>query len=464
MKLYYILFHFHHSTSRMEENVDEAKQIEDFRLEVLDIDVDLYNFEQRFDHVKIDIQIFTEYIHSRKYSITARRLDQNKGWDQNVNVFVNYLSNDTHIIHTIGQSDSNEKTVFIEPEFDIYPSSTPINRLPLYTMIQSPDPHAISRQDFNTRFNTDIVVLPHVLYAVGIQDGVVYMYNEQYADYYEIIHTVNHINSVILTHNLSKTFYYIICACDGYMEDQYLSERTIPRLIGETEYANKRLATLENPKEYAILHKNNYILGMSVHLNLPFAYGVPDRHYFYCNLYNPFRSFHRGIPFHTKKSQIVFGSRADRGSKYNFINRPELDMLQRAYFHSDAVPKDNIYSSPTEWIDSTMMINYKYILDIDGRASTWDATAWKLNSGSVIFKTESCWIQWFYDEYLPWVHYVPIKNDFGDLQEKFHWCESHQEECKQMVKNSKALFQKIYSYSNIVKDTIRILQQIGIEN
>ena len=36
MKLYIILFHFHHSTSRMEENVDEAKQIEDFRLNSVD--------------------------------------------------------------------------------------------------------------------------------------------------------------------------------------------------------------------------------------------------------------------------------------------------------------------------------------------------------------------------------------------------------------------------------------------
>ena len=108
------------------------------------------------------------------------------------------------------------------------------------------------------------------------------------------------------------------------------------------------------------------------------------------------------------------------------------------------------------------MIHYKYILDIDGNSSTWDATAWKLNSGSVILKTESCWRQWFYDEYLPNVHYIEIKDDFSDLQEKYQWCESHQEECQIMIHNCKALFQKVYKYQNIMEYTKILLDKINL--
>jgi hypothetical protein len=97
------------------------------------------------------------------------------------------------------------------------------------------------------------------------------------------------------------------------------------------------------------------------------------------------------------------------------------------------------------------MISYKYILNIDGNASTWDATAWKMNSGSVIFKVDGPWIQWFYSEYLPYVHYIPIKDDMSDLQEKYMWCEEHPEECEKIVENSKKLFQKVYKMSNIIK-------------
>ena len=109
------------------------------------------------------------------------------------------------------------------------------------------------------------------------------------------------------------------------------------------------------------------------------------------------------------------------------------------------------------------MIHYKYILDIDGNASTWDATAWKLNSGSVILKTDSNWIQWFYDDYKAWIHYVPIKDDFTDIQEKFKWCEENQEKCEIIIYNAKQLFQKIYRHHNVVKYTVALLEKTLLE-
>jgi len=126
-------------------------------------------------------------------------------------------------------------------------------------------------------------------------------------------------------------------------------------------------------------------------------------------------------------------------------------MSQREYFYSNAVSKDNIYAP--SWIEKEDMVKYKYILDIDGHASTWDATAWKLNSGSVILKTDSCWKQWFYDQYKEWTHYVPIKDDFADLQEKFNWCESNQAACETMIENCKKLFQEAYRFHNVISYT-----------
>jgi hypothetical protein len=149
----------------------------------------------------------------------------------------------------------------------------------------------------------------------------------------------------------------------------------------------------------------------------------------------------------TKKSAIVFASRP-RGSKFNFANRRDIQVSQREYFYSSAVEKDNIVCP--EYISREEMIQYKYILDIDGWGSTWDATAWKLNSGSVIFKADSVWRQWFYDEYLPWVHYVPVAEDFNDIQEKFAWCENNTELCLAMIDRCKELFQRVYRFSHII--------------
>jgi hypothetical protein len=137
-----------------------------------------------------------------------------------------------------------------------------------------------------------------------------------------------------------------------------------------------------------------------------------------------------------------------------------MPMLPRKYFYSEAVPKTNIVCSANTWIKDTEMVNYKYILDIDGYGSTWDGTAWKLNSGSVIFKSDSRWKQWFYDEYKPWVHYIPVKDDFSDIDEQFEWCEAHQDECEKIIKNAKALFQKVYRFHNIVKHTIKLIELV----
>jgi hypothetical protein len=76
-------------------------------------------------------------------------------------------------------------------------------------------------------------------------------------------------------------------------------------------------------------------------------------------------------------------------------------------------------------------------------------------------KSESAWIQWFYTEYRPYIHYVPIKEDFSDIQQQFIWCESHQQECEKLIENCKALFQRTYRYSNVVDYTAKILQQVN---
>ena len=37
---------------------------------------------------------------------------------------------------------------------------------------------------------------------------------------------------------------------------------------------------------------------------------------------------------------------------------------------------------------------------------------------------------------IPNYHYVLLKDDFSDLEEKFEWCEKNQDKCKQIIKNA----------------------------
>lgn len=423
-------------------------------MSVANIEIDITNYSGRKDFF-----VSTEYVDAHTYTIVVKRLDSSgDGWTEGLKVFVSYTNVGKTDTIAIGSSKEQEKRVTQTVDFDLTRNDQ-LQVVPAsYNLAAYPEPQYISRQLFNGLFKTDIVVLPKNIFAVGVRKGCVYIYSESNEYLYMIELSIKHMVSVALTKNLLSEFYFLICAFDGYMEHHYYSERNQPRQITEHELAGQNELALGNPNEFAKLHKDLYVLGQSNQKSVSYTLNIPDRYYFYLNRYNEYRSIHQGIPFASKKNQIVFGSQP-RGTKYNFIKRQDIQMSPREYFNSSAVTKDNIICP--EWINRKDMIGYKYILDIDGNASTWDATAWKLNSGSVIFKSESCWTQWFYNEYQPWVHYVPVAEDFSDIQERYNWAEQHQDECVAMVNHCKALFQKVYRLHNVIDSTTNSIFELS---
>ncbi len=83
-------------------------------------------------------------------------------------------------------------------------------------------------------------------------------------------------------------------------------------------------------------------------------------------------------------------------------------------------------------------LSYKYQMALDGVTCSFPATQWKLLSGCLTFKQESDDIMYFYDEMIPWTHYVPVRNDLSDLKEKIQWAKDHDEMAHQIADNARA--------------------------
>jgi len=435
-------------------------------MEVDNIEVDLYNFDNYASHNQYffnrtdDYQVITKYVNEKTHTVLVRRLDKNEGWGDNLQVLVVYLDNDSKSVIDIGSSTEAEKEITVTLDFTIKESTMPINLLSNYNLVACPDPKTLSRTEFNCLFDTDIVQLPNELYAFGLHNGSVYLYSEGYIMYYETIKIVSLIFKIALSFTQHKTFYFVVCSGDGYMELVYHNYRTIAKMVTCEDCLGKCSYNIDlRDDEYPVYHKQKYVVGQANNIGIPYTLDTIDRHYLYCDMYNPFRSFHKGIKFGTKINKIICGCRVERSYKYNFLKRRDIEIGQRSFFYSDAVSKENVIC-PSGWIHDYQMVDYKYILDIDGNSCTWDATAWKLNSGSVIFKTESRWRQWFYDDYLPWVHYIPINDDFSNLQEMYLWCEQNQDRCEEIIKNAKKLFQQTYRFHNIIKHIVGMLDKL----
>jgi len=433
------------------------------------IELDLINYKG-----SKSIQPLLMYIDETDAILVLKRLDEgNEGWEETLSVLMH--DNDGHtkivsvdptflnikVIHNISIPGVSFKCSNKTIEEAWFPRYKPFRQFEHY-------PQYIARDHFNSIFGSNIVELPSCLFALGMKSGGCYIYHDSHGQQswdYEMKYTLDFIIGMMFARTPGKappTFYCVLCALDGYIEHCYTTPtKNKPVRVGDVEYRNESLINISKYKddEYPVFHNQKYILGQSVRKCIPYSIAVVDRYYLCLNRYNEYRSIHCGIPFKDKFNAIVYAGNS-RGSKYNFITRRDIDMSQRDYFASDAVDKTNIVTGS---VSREVMINYKYILDIDGNACTWDATAWKLNSGSVILKTDSEWIQWFYDDYKPWVHYVPVKDDFSDLQEKFAWCETHQDECIDMIANCKKLFQEVYRYDNVVKHMEKVILKLADE-
>ena len=95
---------------------------------------------------------------------------------------------------------------------------------------------------------------------------------------------------------------------------------------------------------------------------------------------------------------------------------------------------DPIYNKPKMKIEE--MLKYKYIISVPGNDKD-SGINWKLASNSVVLMTTPRIESWLMEGLLkPWVHFVPLENDYSDLEEKIYWCKKNDKKCQIIVSNA----------------------------
>lgn len=83
---------------------------------------------------------------------------------------------------------------------------------------------------------------------------------------------------------------------------------------------------------------------------------------------------------------------------------------------------------------------FKYLIQVDGW--TFNARLFRaLHFGSLIFRV-NIFSEFFEGLIKPWVHYIPIRLDFADLQDKLAWAQSHQDEAQRIADRGRAMATK----------------------
>jgi hypothetical protein len=97
-------------------------------------------------------------------------------------------------------------------------------------------------------------------------------------------------------------------------------------------------------------------------------------------------------------------------------------------------------------------MRYKYLIDIGG--NSWSCRLkLLLFSKRPLLLVDRHYIDYYYNDLKPYVHYVPVNMDLSDLLEKTQWMMDHYEECVQMAQ---AAFD--YATTHFTKD--KLLQRV----
>lgn len=112
---------------------------------------------------------------------------------------------------------------------------------------------------------------------------------------------------------------------------------------------------------------------------------------------------------------------------FKFTNRERPGESQR--WESFASNGMNIVADG--YIDANEFATFKYHVDFGGGgATTWSGSHSKLALPGLLFHHETPTYDYFHEDLIPFVHYIPVSTELSDLREKYEWAEAHPNEAR----------------------------------
>ena len=164
------------------------------------------------------------------------------------------------------------------------------------------------------------------------------------------------------------------------------------------------------------------------------------------------------------KKSVKKGSRYFLVSKY--YNNPKYNIgLSYANYKRD-IKKNNNSIDANKFVKQKLSIKeqlkYKFIISVEGNDFATNLS-WIMLSNSVPLMPRPYVETWKMESKLiEYKHYVPLENDFSDLDEKMDWCLKNQEKCEEIAYQSKFYILQFFDSqkeNNIIRKVINKYKQ-----
>ena len=263
-------------------------------------------------------------------------------------------------------------------------------------------------------------------------------------------------NPIIIPNN--KHFNNIFCLNYYFLEIKYFNtlldnNKKIILMFGDTTYIPDYITYPIFVKTYSIYNTNN------VGILLPFES---------CRHWSPILNVDKNdIPFHKKHNIPVWRGATTGRHQHNSLNHNKANRFDLVNRHQHNTLFDigfnKIVQNETKYklkksMSMRELLQYKYLIIVEGNDKA-SCLQWMLYSNSVVLMPKPTTISWFMEHNLkPYIHYIPLQNDFSDLEEKYNWCLQNNYMCEQISTNAKNYVLRFMNFNNerkLIKNVIQ---------
>ena len=165
------------------------------------------------------------------------------------------------------------------------------------------------------------------------------------------------------------------------------------------------------------------------------------------------------IPFDKKNNKIIWRGTSTGNKRVNFVEKyqnhqnEDID-IKFSNLCQNVIDNNYILSK----LSIKEQLQSKFLISIEGNDVATNLK-WILYSNSVVIMPKPTVCSWIMeDKLISGTHYIEIKSDYSNLEEKYKWCLNNLEECKKIAENGKKYIEQFLNQENEIKITNKIIE------
>jgi hypothetical protein len=165
------------------------------------------------------------------------------------------------------------------------------------------------------------------------------------------------------------------------------------------------------------------------------------------------------IPFDKKNNKIIWRGTTTGNKRVKFVEKyqnhqnEDID-IKFSNLCQNVIDNNYILSI----LSIKEQLQSKFLISIEGNDVATNLK-WILYSNSVVIMPKPTVCSWIMeDKLISGTHYIEIKSDYSDLEEKYEWCLNNLEECKKVAEAGKKYIDLFLNQENEKKITNKIIE------